>query len=63
MTTTVHLSPELAQFVDQKVRSGEFPNIDAVVNEALREKAERDAACHSRVEVHVRQIRQLRCGE
>ena len=55
MTTTVHLPPELAQFVDEKVRSGEFPDVDALVNEALREKAQRDAAYQTWAEAHVRE--------
>lgn len=55
MTTTVKLSPELARFVDEKVKAGEYPNVETLVNEALREKAERDATYEPWAQAHIEQ--------
>ena len=55
MTTTVHLPPDLSRFVDEKVQSGEFPNAEALVNEALREKATRDANYQEWAKRHIMQ--------
>jgi Arc/MetJ-type ribon-helix-helix transcriptional regulator len=53
MTTTVHLLPKLAHFVGNKIQSGEFPDIDTLVNEALQEKAERDSAYQKWAHEHI----------
>lgn len=53
MTTTVHLLPTLARFVGKKLQSGEFPDVDTLVNEALQEKAERDTVYQAWAQTHV----------
>ncbi|MCA1600687.1 MAG: hypothetical protein LC776_03230, partial [Acidobacteria bacterium] len=55
MTTTVTLTPALARFVDRKVEAGEYPDVETLLNEALREKAERDATYEPWAEAHIEQ--------
>ena len=55
MTTTVKLTPALARFVDQKVEAGEYPDVETLLNEALREKAERDVTYQPWADVHIEQ--------
>ena len=63
MTTTIHLPPDLARFVDEKLRSGDFPDADTLVNEALREKAQRDVAYQAWAEEHIAEaLNDVRAG-
>ena len=63
MTTKVHLPPELARFVDEKVHSGEYPDVETLVNEALREKAERAATYEPWAHAHIEQaLTEVRSG-
>ncbi|MCI0542768.1 hypothetical protein L0Y69_03405 [bacterium] len=59
MTTAIvakiHLPPALAQFVYEKVESGEFSDPDALINEALYEKAERDEKYQEWAHEHIKQ--------
>jgi len=64
MSNTIHLLPELAQFLDEKIRSGEFADADELVNEALREKADRDHAYKTWAHAHIADaLAEVRAGD
>ncbi|RJP39839.1 MAG: hypothetical protein C4547_03190 [Phycisphaerales bacterium] len=67
-TVTLNLTPELHTFLESKVRSGEFPSVDEVIQHAIEEMRRDEGEWSPEVLAYYRRevgrgVRQARAGQ